>query len=628
MKKNTRVSRGQLKFVFDFLVEREIYDLNFVDRLVKEDYRKYILKKNILTDSKKNIYLGLLDRIWLTHIKSYFPVITKQVMSLSASNSIKNKLLTFLCEVGIQEASEITYEIRELAKKQIISTKRAECIANLDRLKLQSIEEENQKNPLGLRKYNVGHQHIFLLYHPNIEIARSFRYMRNKEELHFDMTILDVEILQKQIIEILNWVLDSVKNFHDRRERFLLPLKWLYIFCVKNGIVDILQMNDIQEKEFKKMLEFKNRKKANLYDQILYNSKKFLFLNSPTINWNSKIWFLERFSIEAERKNPAREIKTFSFGAIHNDDNCLLFQKYMKYQMALSKRALQSVRMVYYDLKDFFQWMDKQKIRLQDLKSEELSQYLMYLYEKNNQPESYNRALRHIDSLFQYLVVKGIIERVPLYFDYYSQKSFLRHNDRTVPKKIQQQILKAIGRAPEEKRLMFLNLWMLGLRVSEVCQIKGGAYHWDGKDAWITVYQNKMKAEKNIPIPSMLYDLMKSYISKQQILPDEYVFQNKNGGAYCAETFTKFMKKFLKVEKIEYDFRAHDFRHSVAFSFYQNNTSLESIRDYLGHKDSDMTKQYIDFYGEILDKKNMAFFEEKKNKLIDLKKEKRGKNIR
>lgn len=277
MKKNTRVSRGQLKFVFDFLVEREIYDLNFVDRLVKEDYRKYILKKNILTDSKKNIYLGLLDRIWLTHIKSYFPVITKQVMSLSASNSIKNKLLTFLCEVGIQEASEITYEIRELAKKQIISTKRAECIANLDRLKLQSIEEENQKNPLGLRKYNVGHQHIFLLYHPNIEIARSFRYMRNKEELHFDMTILDVEILQKQIIEILNWVLDSVKNFHDRRERFLLPLKWLYIFCVKNGIVDILQMNDIQEKEFKKMLEFKNRKKANLYDQILYNSKKFLF---------------------------------------------------------------------------------------------------------------------------------------------------------------------------------------------------------------------------------------------------------------------------------------------------------------------------------------------------------------
>ena len=137
-----------------------------------------------------------------------------------------------------------------------------------------------------------------------------------------------------------------------------------------------------------------------------------------------------------------------------------------------------------------------------------------------------------------------------------------------------------------------------------------------------------MKAEKNIPIPSMLYDLMKSYISKQQILPDEYVFQNKNGGAYCAETFTKFMKKFLKVEKIEYDFRAHDFRHSVAFSFYQNNTSLESIRDYLGHKDSDMTKQYIDFYGEILNKKNMAFFEKKKNKLIDLKKEKRGKNIR
>ena len=29
-----------------------------------------------------------------------------------------------------------------------------------------------------------------------------------------------------------------------------------------------------------------------------------------------------------------------------------------------------------------------------------------------------------------------------------------------------------------------------------MCTLKGGAYYWDGEDAWIKVYQIKMKAEK------------------------------------------------------------------------------------------------------------------------------------
>ena len=32
-----------------------------------------------------------------------------------------------------------------------------------------------------------------------------------------------------------------------------------------------------------------------------------------------------------------------------------------------------------------------------------------------------------------------------------------------------------------------------------MCTLKGGAYYWDGEDAWIKVYQIKMKAEKMIP---------------------------------------------------------------------------------------------------------------------------------
>ena len=46
-------------------------------------------------------------------------------------------------------------------------------------------------------------------------------------------------------------------------------------------------------------------------------------------------------------------------------------------------------------------------------------------------------------------------------------------------------------------------------------------------DAWIKVYQIKMKTYKRIPIPEMLYRLMKVYIEKYQIQPEEYLFKTR-----------------------------------------------------------------------------------------------------
>ena len=60
-----------------------------------------------------------------------------------------------------------------------------------------------------------------------------------------------------------------------------------------------------------------------------------------------------------------------------------------------------------------------------------------------------------------------------------------------------------------------------------------------------------------------------------------------------------------------YSFRAHDFRHTVASFLYKNGASIEVIRDYLGHKESDMTKKYIDYIGEIIDANNERYFMER-----------------
>ena len=202
----------------------------------------------------------------------------------------------------------------------------------------------------------------------------------------------------------------------------------------------------------------------------------------------------------------------------------------------------------------------------------------------------------------------------------------MRHNDRTVSEEKQMEVLKCLKKFPIHIRLMYLNLWCIGLRVTEVCVIKGGAYYWDGKDAWIRIYQSKMKAEKYVPIPIYLYEAMQKYISENKIAADEYIFKNKRGGAYDAGTFSKQMKRLLAAEGIEgYDFKSHDFRHTVGTYLYSHGASIEAIRDYLGHKESDMTRQYLDYMPQVIDEMNEEYFSIKNNSLAKAAKRKGNK---
>ncbi len=47
----------------------------------------------------------------------------------------------------------------------------------------------------------------------------------------------------------------------------------------------------------------------------------------------------------------------------------------------------------------------------------------------------------------------------------------------------------------------------------------------------IQVYQVKMKNYKRIPIPQALYQIMKVYLKKHEIQPEEFIFKNNRGGA-------------------------------------------------------------------------------------------------
>ena len=132
------------------------------------------------------------------------------------------------------------------------------------------------------------------------------------------------------------------------------------------------------------------------------------------------------------------------------------------------------------------------------------------------------------------------------------------------------------------------------------------------------MYQIKMKADKMIPVPFMLYEVMQQYIKKNHIHANDYVFQAEQGGAYRIGSFVKRFRTQCKKHKIadcEYVFKTHDYRHTLATQFYDDGVPIQTIRDYLGHVAEEMTKQYVDYMPKKIEKANDNYFDKPENNI-------------
>lgn len=612
---------GKLRTIVEnFLYSKGIYTLDDVDATVKNAYRQYIKGLVGINDQQRKYYQSALDQILLAYLITKNQKLASDVETIIRGRAVRNKVLLYLMEHGIQDCKQIDYDVRSDYKESLKGSgcrKLHEYIKAMDVLKLEAIRKENISNPLKPKALKYSGEKLFLLYHPDYEVAKTFYYIRDKEELLFDFSLEGSEIVKRQIFKMLTYVLEEKKDWHDRRERFLIPLKRLYIFCNENAVEDIELLTAEQIEAFRLSMEGKVGTKTDTYMQIIYNITKYLFITAKNTNWDANIWYLERFSFNDGRVNPAREIERITFNQI-SDDNRALLKDYMKYQIGIAQRtSLQTIRCQYYDIVIFLKYCDAEKWSLTEVDAERMEKYISSVDAEDIQAESYNHRIISVARLFDYMKSKKLVQREPLQFDYYLKTVHVKHNDRTVSIENQKQVLKKLKHLPLYLRLMFLNLWCEGIRVCELCVIKAGMYRWDGQDAWLKLYQNKMKKEKCIPIPVELYKIMKKYIEDTGIKADEYVFQNKKGGAYDAGTFTKQMKRELKkAGLIEYDFKAHDFRHTIGTSLNKDyNVSIEAIREFLGHNSSDMTKQYIDFVPEMLDSANENYFSKEENKL-------------
>lgn len=529
-------------------------------------------------------------------------------------NPYKGKVIEFMVSEDMETIADLDYPARVRFEKWLPdhtdSAEYRHYLVSFDRIKQYSVSKEIHIAADGKPvRPNYENTILFLLYHPNPDIRAMFRKATKKHELAWDFTRAVPEKLKRQIFDILHYALENDKAFETRRKH-LLGLRELYDFCADEKIDDIEQMELAQEQQFKG-LDSERLKPCNRVGIISF-CRKALFMQTEKINWNAHVWYMERFQIQPERLDAASPVSSISFTEVTHKKNRELLKKYIRYGLGITNLSVSVIRGEHSAIRNFLN--DICQDENEDVCSvtpAQMDDYFKKQRQRSVQAETYNKNVMCIQHFFNFLKVRQYIERIPFDAECCLKKIIPRHLDRSVAQEAADEILEKLCCFPETIRIMYLHLWGVGLRISEVCTLKGNAYYIQGKDAWIQVYQIKMRTYKRIPIPDALYKLTKVYLKKHGIKADDYVFQNAKGGAYCKSTFRYNMLKYCELNNIQnggYVFKSHDYRHTIATYFYDTGVSLQSIRDYLGHDYEEMTEQYIDYMPKKIEKASEEYF--------------------
>lgn len=504
------------------------------------------------------------------------------------NGTFRNKIYPFLVSSGIEHLTEIDYPLRirfiDFAKKNFLQKQRNVMINAFDRIRQQAVWEE-QKTLAGRQKYKLRYEDAltFLKYLPDQEIAEKYTIARDESNLVWDFRIACSEKMKQQIFRAI-CSLSREKKSSWERNMSLTGLRCLYQFCVRAGIDDIEQM-ELEEKErFAQELRRlpRSEKSRKSMFGILAWIQRHEFLSAKEIHWQANVWYLERIHIAGERINESNPAGCLIFEDVKNRENRELLKRYMKYLIAVSDLSVSNIRDKSMYLRNYLKFLDGEKLTVGAVVREIFEVYINQILEKELEPKSFNTELLAVTQFYNFLLVRGEVSCMPYRPNDYIQKSFEIHHDRSVEADVSEEIISKLRYFPEHLRLMYLHLWGIGLRASEVCTLKGDAYEWDGRDAWIKVWQPKMRKYKRVPIPEMLYRLMKVYIKKYDIGADDYLFPNSKGGAFRYGTLRSQMLRYCEENQIhggEYIFRSHDYRHNVATEFYDNGVPLSSVRD-------------------------------------------------
>ena len=133
-----------------------------------------------------------------------------------------------------------------------------------------------------------------------------------------------------------------------------------------------------------------------------------------------------------------------------------------------------------------------------------------------------------------------------------------------------------------------------GLRANEVFSLK--AIDVNFENAIITVRKTKNSEVRHIPMPKILYDVMKQRLEYFNFEPNEYIFKSVSGKKIVdiSDQYQAIADKLFNENITDRQLRVvfHTLRHTYASWLVMKGVDLYTVQKLMGHKEIKMTQRY------------------------------------
>lgn len=228
--------------------------------------------------------------------------------------------------------------------------------------------------------------------------------------------------------------------------------------------------------------------------------------------------------------------------------------------------------------------------------------YIEFLTKSNIKSNTLRRKIASLKVFYNYLKFQDIIDENP-----FNQLRFQFRNEKILPKTIPYDILKSVYSYSEQKviyskskyqkqkaerNLLIISLLLsTGIRISELCHIHLKDINFSNRTLHII---GKGKKERILFLGDQTtFSLLKTYINKYCVQPNDYLFTGQNPlKALSEQSVRLILKKLVKKNNLSITITPHMFRHSFATMLLDKDVDIRYIQQILGHSSISVTQIY------------------------------------
>lgn len=265
------------------------------------------------------------------------------------------------------------------------------------------------------------------------------------------------------------------------------------------------------------------------------------------------------------------------------------YLKYLKYERNYSKDTINSYEE---DLVEFFDFLEKENLKLLTIKYDDVRFFLMELDKKKNKSTTISRKLSSLRGFYKFLINRDYTKnnpfvliktprkekKLPRFFYYNELEEMFDSID----------ISNALG---QRNRLILEVLYASGVRVSELVNIK--LKDINGEEIKVLGKGNKERITRIGDYAREVLDLYLSDGYKELNKKDsEYLFLNNNGNKLTTRGIRYILDEVIKNTNVKKKISPHMLRHSFATHLLNEGCDILSVQELLGHESLTATAIY------------------------------------